>query len=257
MMKAYKTNRAVGLMAAMLSFAVVFAPIAEVGAALNVPISRSVTVSAVVTGTNILNVAIKNVSNDVAASQVAFPSSSGIATAQQYLEIEYDSIAVGARVVIRTDNATSSPAFSGTGEGAGLVGNTDTTRTAPLLWVVFDTLAPIKTFTFQGDTDPSSTVKGTVPGATERGAGESEGLVVDKANPNYETTDIQGYATVVVPTGTAGLLGSFPTDADGSGPGTGLRTATSPIFLLLGGGFSSIPAQTYSTTKLALDLVVQ
>ena len=259
-----KTNKGIKALGIVLSAMVVITPMSDLYGALNVPISRSVTVEATVSAVNILNVAVKNISDDLAASKMTFSSTTGIGTASQYVQIDFDSNAVGARIVIRTDNKNNSKPFTGTGEGAGLVGITDSKFTVPLLWAVFDDLGGpngAKAFVFKGDTDPSGTSKGSLLGAVERGAGEAEGLVVDKANPNYESTDPNlspiGYATVSSVAGTVGGLGNFPTDEDGSGPKTGLRSCTSPIFVVLGAGFVGVPAQAYSTNTLALDLIVQ
>lgn len=214
--------------------------------------------SATVSGVNSLDVALLNVSDDQAAAKIQFPnSSSGVNTAAQYARITFDSNAIGARVIIRTDNRNSAVPFTGTGEGGGLVGHMDSGKTVPLLWAVFPDLPGAKAFVFKGDTDPSGSSKGSLPGSVERGAGEAEGFVVDKANPNFETQDVLNYATVVLPNGTNGLLGNFPTDEDGAGASTGLRSAASPVFLVLGSDFTSVSSQMYSTTTLGLDLVVQ
>ena len=273
-----KTNRGIKVLGIVLSVMVGMAPISDVHAALTVPVSRSVTVEATVSAMNILNIAVKNLSDDQAASKITFSNPLGIGTAAQYVQIDFNSNAVGARIVLRTDNKNNSKPFTGpvNAEGAGLVGNTDSTSTVPLLWVVFDDVAQAKTFVFKGDTDPSPTKSGTLLGAQERGAGEAEGLVVDKNNKTpagsnagevggYEDTRVQGYATVVVPQGTAGLLGGFPTDKDGATDGNGngnlgddgLRSCTSPVFLAIGADFNGVAAQTYSTNTLALDLIVQ
>ena len=257
-----KENKGIKGLGVVLSAILAMGPVAELQGALNVPISRAVTVEAVVTGTNVLNIALLNISGDLAAAKMTFANTSGIGGSAQYIQVDFNSNAVGARVVLRTDNKNSSKPFTGTGEGAGLVGNTDSKITAPLLWAVFDDLALAKAFVFKGDTDPSGTLHGSLPGSVERGAGEAEGLVVDKANVNYENADpnganVQGYATVVIPQGTSGLLGNFPSDEDGAGPKTGLRPCTSPIFLVVAGVFGGLTAQTYSTSTLALDLVTQ
>ena len=257
-----KKNKLTAVMGLALSAMVAVSPLADVQGALNIPISRAVTVEAVVTGTNVLNISLLNTSDDQAAAKMIFANTSAIGKASQYLQVDFNSNAVGARVVLRTDNKNSTKPFTGTGEGAGLVGNTDSKVTVPLLWAVFDDLAPAKAFVFKGDTDASGTAKGSLPGAVERGAGEAEGLVVDKANTNYENADpsganVQGYATVVLPQGTTGLLGNFPSDEDGAGPKTGLRPCTSPIFVVVAGAFGGLTAQTYSSSTLALDLVTQ
>ncbi len=263
-----KKNKTVAMLGALLAFTVAMGPVNEVSGALNVPVSVPVTVEATVTGSNNLSVAVKNSSDDQTATKVAFANASAIAKASQYLQIDFNSNSIGARVVLRTDNKNSSKPYTGTDEGAGLVGNTDSKFTAPLLWAVFDDVTPAKSFAFTGDTDPSSASKGTVVGATERGNGEAEGLVVDKNNKStggYEGASVQGYATVVVPNGTTGSLGGFPSDADGAADGNGngnpgddgLRSCTSPVFVVLAGAFNGLPAQAYTTNTLALDLVVQ
>lgn len=234
------------LVSVVLCYAFVLGSVPQAEAVLNVPITKSVTVEATVTGTNVLNVAVKNTSDDQAAAKITFAGTTGVATASQYLEVTFNSNAAGARIVIRTDNKNSSIPYTGTGEGAGLVGNKDTTTNAPLLWVVFDDVASVRTFVFTGKTDGAWNVS-------------KEGLVVDKANPNYETAAVLGYATVVVPdvgqgSGDKGLMGNFPIAADAAG---NLRKCTSPIYVPIGAGFGSVPAQKYSTSTLALDLIVQ
>ena len=215
------------------------------------------TATATVSGVNSLDLKLFNLADSQPATKVQFLNTSGIAKADQYLQVEFDSNALGARIIIRTDNRNSNPPFTGTGEGAGLVGKIDSGQTVPLLWVVFPDLASAKGFQFTGDTDPDGTGKGTLPGAIARPAGEAEGIVVDKANPSFETPSVLDYTTVVVPNGTGGLLGSFPTDEDGAGPKTGLRSATSPTFIVLGADFFNTSTQSYATTTLGLDLVVQ
>ncbi len=253
-----KENKWLKAVAVMLSAMIAIYPVADVYAALNIKLtSTPVTVEAVVAGSNVLSVTLKNASNDGDALKVAFANTTRIGTASQYLEVAFKSIEIGARVIIRTDNRNATPSYTGTGSAAGLVGNTDRTTTAPLLWAVFDDVTSAKAFVFKGDTDPSGTVVGTVPGAEERGAGEAEGLIVDKTDTDYESTTTQNYATVVVPNGESGLMGNFPVDADGAGPSTGMRACTSPVYVVIGAGFQGKSAQTYSTNTLALDLIAQ
>ena len=216
-----------------------------------------VSVSATVSGVNSLELSLLNFSDDQSSPKVQYANPSGIVKASQYMRIDFDSNALGAKIVLRTDNRNSAPAFTGPGEGAGLVGSSDTKRTVPVLWAVFPDLASAKNFSFTGDTDPDGTAVGTLPGAKPRPAGEAEGLVVDKANTNFETQAVLGYATVVAPNGVSGLLGNFPTDEDGAGPKTGSRSANSPVFLVLGADFLGASPQAYGTTTLGLDLVVQ
>lgn len=215
------------------------------------------TATAIVSGVNSLDVFLLNTSDDQAAPKMQFASPSGIAKSNQYLHIVFDSNALGARIILRTDNRNSAKPFTGSGEGAGLVGNSDSTQTVLLLWAVFPDLISAKAFVFKGDTDPSGSAKGSLPGSVERGAGEAEGLVVDKANLDFETQNVLSYTTVVLPNGANGLLGNFPTDEDGAGGLTGLRSAASPVFLVLGADFVNAVSQTYSTSTLGLDLVVQ
>ncbi len=217
----------------------------------------SLEASGTVTGSDSLAVSVHNLSDDQQTTKVQFGNTTGIAKASQYLQIDYDSNALGARIIIRTDNRNSVVAYSGSGEGSGLVGNTHRDETVPLVWVVFDELASAKTFIFTGDTDIDGQKVGSLPGANPRLAAEAEGLVVDKANTNFETQNVLDYATIVLPSGTTGLLGSFPTDDDGAGPSTGLRSSTTPVFLILGADFVNARSQSYSTTTLSLDLIVQ
>ena len=213
--------------------------------------------TATVSGSNSMDLQLFNLADDQPSTKVQFLNTAGITKANQYLKVEFDSNALGAHIIIRTDNRGSNPPFTGSGEGAGLVGTTDSTQTVPLLWVIFPNLPSAKSFQFTGDTDPDGTGVGSLPGATARAAGQAEGLVVDKANPNFETSEVQDYTTAIVPSGTDGLLGNFPTDEDGAGPSTGLRRATSPVFIVLGVDFVNANVQSYTTTTLGLDLVVQ
>ena len=214
-------------------------------------------VSATVSGVSSLNVILIKTSDDQPSLKMQFANTNGVTMSDQYVRIEFDSNALGARIIIRSDNQNSNKPFTGIGEGAGLVGNTDSTKNVPLLWAVFPDLASAKGFVFKGDTDPSGTSKGSLPGSVERGAGEAEGLVVDKRNANFETHDVLNYATVVLPNGPNALLGNFPTDEDGAGPKTGLRSTTSPVFLVLGADFVNAISQVYSTNTLGFDLIVQ
>ena len=231
----------------------ILAPALALGASNAAVLSADATVS----GVNSLDISLANAGDDQAALKMQFTNPSGIAKSDQYLRITFDSNGLGARIVLRTDNRNSGKPFTGAGEGAGLVGNSDSAKTVPLVWAVFPDLASAKAFVFKGDTDSSGSAKGNLPGASERGPGEAEGLVVDKANPLFETQDVLNYATVVLTNGTNGLLGNFPTDEDGAGGSTGLRGAASPVFLVLGADFFDVMSQTYSTTALGLDLVVQ
>ena len=214
-------------------------------------------VTATVSGTNSMDLQLFNLADDQPSTKVQFLNTTGITKANQYLSVSFDSNALGAHIIIRTDNRGSNPPFTGSGEGAGLVGIKDSTQTVPLLWAIFSDLPSTKSFQFTGDTDPDGTAAGTLPGATARAAGEAEGLVVDKANTNFESSGVQNYVTAIVPNGTDCLLGNFPTDEDGAGPSTGLRHATSPVFIVLGADFFNANVQSYTTTALGLDLVVQ
>ncbi len=225
--------------------------------------------SATVTGSNSMSIAVLNISDDQLAAKIQFSIPSGISKASQYVQIDFDSNAIGARIVLRTDNKNSSPAYGGTGEGAGLVGVSNATETVPLLWAIFDDAAAAKAFGFTGDTDSDATGKGLLPGAIARQAGEAEALVVDMNNKTpsgdisrgetggYEDSRVQSYATLVFPSGTSGALGNFPVDEDGAGSGTGARQATSPVFVVLGAGFNGVSNQAYRTSTLGFDLVVQ
>lgn len=219
--------------------------------------SAVLTVSAVVSGSNNMNIELRNAGDDQVAAKMRFSKTSGVSKSDQYVRIDFDSNSLGARIILRTDNKNSSFPYTGSGEGAGLVCNSDTTRTVPLLWAVFPDLAGARGFQFTGDTDPSADGKGSLPGASPRAAGEAEGLVVDRANPGFESQGVLNYATVVLPVGNKGLLANFPTDEDGAGPKTGLRSAASPVYLVLGADFSNAVSQSYSTNTLGFDLVVQ
>ncbi len=219
--------------------------------------TATLAVTATISGVNSLELTFFNLADDQPASKVQFTNTSGIVKANQYIRINFDSNALGAKIILRTDNRNSNPAFTGTGEGAGLVGVADSTVTIPMLWVVFPDLPSAKSFQFTGDTDPDVNATGSLPGANRRPSGEAEGIVVDKANPNFEIPNVLNYATVVLPNGTNGLLANFPTDEDGAGPSTALRQASSPLFLVLGADFVNAKTQSYTTTTLGFDLVVQ
>ncbi len=231
--------------------------------------SSTLTSSATVTGSNSMSISVLNISDDQSAAKIQFLVPSGISKASQYVQIDFDSNALGARVVLRTDNKNNNPAYGGTGEGAGLIGVNNASETVPLLWAIFDDVAAAKSFGFTGDTDPDAVGKGSLPGAAARPAGEAEALVVDMNNKTpagdtargeiggYEDSRVQSYATLVFPAGTSGTLGNFPVDEDGAGPSTGARQATSPVFVVLGAGFNGVSNQAYRTGTLGFDLVVQ
>jgi hypothetical protein len=95
-------------------------------------------------GTGTLDVTIKNRVGGQTASQVEWSNAapfSGWATANQYLELNFTYFHAGWGIQLYTNNraAQANPAYTGTGDPAGLVDVSSTTQRLPMCWRVVDT----------------------------------------------------------------------------------------------------------------------
>ncbi len=244
-----------------------------------------------------LSLVIRNVDNDAVAGNLTFPSAKGAATCRQYLELHFQSNALGAAVILSTNNRMMSadgrttlanPAFKSGPDGrlntaddeafepqkgasgAGLVGTAQGGHgyVIPLFWTVFD--QPV--------------VNGGAKGYTFAANYAREAAVTDKAQTHvfinargdlapqpFDDARSIAYASVVVGMSfengqSKGLIASFPEDADGSardgnGDGDfqndGLRSVTSPVVIYVGTDYTGAPLQGYATNTLKLELIHQ
>ncbi len=243
-----------------------------------------------------LSLVIRNVDNDAVVNNLTFPSAKGAATCRQYLELHFQSNALGAAVILSTENRKMSsrggtlanPAFKSGPDGilntsddeafepykgvsgGGMVGTAQGGHgyVIPLFWTVFD--QPV--------------ASGGVRGYTFTANYAREAAVTDKAQTHvfinargdlapqlFNDARSIAYASVVVGMSfengqSKGLIASFPEDADGSsrdgnGDGDfqndGLRGVTSPVVIYLGTDYTGAPLQGYATNTLTLELIHQ
>ena len=276
------------IMAGVLSAILVLGVMPRAQAAHTVVVSAPVgTVDAQVSGiAETLSVVSKNVSDNAAFpnNRVTFPAGNGVASSPQYLDVSFQSNALGAAVILSTDNrrTTANPRFAtspgdvfkpDTGvSGAGLVGVAANGHgfTVPLLWAVYDN-PRAGGYTFTGNL-------GSTPNTFAEAAmtDKAQTFVFSDKDDNGNTVPVRlvaqlfdspkglAYASVVVGMtkvngDNVGLIASFPEDIDGPANGltNGLRTAKSPIAIYLGADYRGTPAQAYSTNTLTLELIHQ
>jgi hypothetical protein len=180
-----------------------------------------------------LEVALRNTQDNTPASQLSFgllASGTGIATGRQFAEIRYhfqENNLSTAGVHIYTNNQQNPVhPYTGSGDGAGLVGETDSNQNVPLFWTVFDEIQPAG-YSFTGNT-------------------AVEAFVMDKKAGDFGTDGALGYRTLV---DSFTNLGAFPIP--------GRINAKSPVYLYFGANFANQSNQTYSTQTLTVEVYHQ
>ncbi len=238
------------------------------------------TVTATVSEEVNLTLKIKNISDNAETTALTFPSGYGFMASPQYLDVSFVSTAIGARVIISTDNrsATANPGYCsgrdgiiGTADdenfaslrdagspGAGLVGKDAAGHayTVPVYWVVYD--APVAGgYTFTGDL----TKEGVVTDKAQTKAWTVINNVPTLIDQLFDSELGLAYATVIAGMNkdasgnNKGLIASFPAD-DGT-PAKGMRACTSPVSVYLGVNYAGAPSQEYGSNTLKLELIAQ
>lgn len=170
---------------------------------------------------NITALVARNITDGREAAGISFgdnPPGTGLKVAEQYLEIGFTLVDGASGLDIYTDNRALIPPFTGSGEGAGLVGRTDTTVALPIFYQVFDAVNGQASFPTDSLTNPSI------------------GKMHDRARPDFFTDASLEERTLV--TG-SGLLAPYPL--------AGRQTAQSTIILYFATDFTNASQQPYAT----------
>ncbi|HNV86006.1 MAG TPA: hypothetical protein PKL97_03455 [Candidatus Omnitrophota bacterium] len=154
----------------------------------------------------------------------------------QYLEVKFSCGRDGYQaIIISTDNSniSANPKYTGGGSGSGLILTSNTATNAALHWVVF--------------TDPVSGGYTFVPGSdpnAEPIKTSNQFFVADKKESPFPA----GYASFVYDIDAfAGNLANAPDP--------GRSTVTGTIYIYLGANLKFMPAGTYKTSMLRIELV--
>ncbi len=154
----------------------------------------------------------------------------------QYLEVKFSCAIDGYQaLIISTDNSVlgANPRYTGTGSGSGLILESSPATNAALHWVVFD--SPVSGgYTFVPGTDPN----------TEPIKTANQFFVADKKESPFPA----GYASFVYDlTNYAAKLADAPTASRQTTDGT--------VYVYLGANLKFMPAGTYRTNRLKVELV--
>lgn len=195
-----------------------------------------------------LDVRMRTGTDDSLAAAIDFgnnPAGASQVMARQYLEIRYTSSATwGIQVYTNNKSPDASPRFTGTGGIAnGLVGTRNSGYRVPVLWQVWQA----KKGYYNGSETPEFDT------TVDDGDRAEFAFVIDKGDANWEETGFQrNYRTLF---NSAGELGA-PVPLADPPPGYWPRQGTvgNPLYVYLGADFSNVPAQTYTTNKLTLDI---
>lgn len=183
---------------------------------------------------------VRNISNDAAASALGWTgvvlNTTQWKLSDQYVLLNSVITTDGAQLLIYTDNLTATPSYTGTSTStaAGLVDNTDRTKTLPLAWRVVDTKAQAPT-----------AVNPNAPG----GAGFGWFFLTDKSAPAPITPDFAAYRTLA---NTSGLHMGI-----GAAGEQFYDPIVSPNFIFIQSNFATAIGRTYSTNKIILESVTQ
>ncbi|MCK4462834.1 MAG: hypothetical protein KAU58_00815, partial [Candidatus Omnitrophica bacterium] len=198
-------------------------------------------------GPDRLDIKIRNGINDSLATAVNFGTCSpGTARvlANQYLEIDYVCQSTWG-IQIYTDNKSESayPRFTGTGDRAnGLIGTKNSGYRASVLWQVWQDK--------KGYYDGSETPEFDTTVDDEDRA--EFAFVMDKADSDWgDTGYVRNYRTFM---NSNGELGAPVPLAPGGGYWPRQGNVGEPLFVYLGADFIGVPAQTYTTNTLTIDI---
>ncbi len=202
-------------------------------------VTRTATASLTSSGTVAMNVTIRQLSDNALATNLTWSNVNlpmGWKNADQYIQLESTITATtgGIRIVTSNRGIGAVPTQTGsTTTVAGLVDNTDTTRTLPLAWTIKDDLA--------GPSGPVS----AKPYELSDGTGQANQFQWLFMTDVFDTSLVEGapYRTMVNTSGIhyAGLNTEF-------GP------APSPNYVYLETNFASaLTPRTYSTNRLIVE----
>jgi len=180
---------------------------------------------------------VRNISNDAAAAALGWSgvtlNSTQWKLSDQYVLLNSTVTSDGGLLRIYTDNLNASPSYTGTSTStaAGLVDNTDRTKTLPLAWKVFDTK--------------------TVPPAVEpndalNGFGWFYFTDISAPTPD---ANLIAYRTLQTPSGMHMGIGS--------GNVQFYDPLTSPNYVFIQSNFVAASARTYSTDKVIIESITQ
>ena len=197
---------------------------------------------------NRLDVKIRNGADDSLTTAVNFGASTSInprVLAEQYLDIDY--VCEGSwGIQIYTDNKAEDayPKFTGTGDRAnGLIGMTNSGYRVAMIWQVWQEK--------QGYYDGSKTVEFDT--TVDDGDRAEFAFVMDKSDSDWEADQyVRNYRTLINYNGELGAPVPLADPPPGYWPRVG--TAGDPVYVYLGADFTGVPAQTYTTSKLTLDI---
>jgi hypothetical protein len=159
------------------------------------------------------SVAVKNISDNQPTSKLDFgnnPAGTDFSTAKQYLELQFSLSRPDTALCLFTNNTN----YTGPGEGAGLVGKTDTAESVPLFWIAFD------------DTKPG--------GHTFSGDPATEPALQDRRRSDFLNPEATRKRVVV--DGTPTLMPFF----------TNAKPGASPVYVYLAAYFAFASSQSYS-----------
>ncbi len=206
-------------------------------------VTKSATATLAGAGTVSMSVAVKKVSDNSAATDLAWTGvtlPTGWKNSDHYVQLDSTITASNGGIRIVTDNrgAGASPTQTGsTTTVAGLVDNTDTTKTLPVAWTVKDSLV--------GPTGPAS----AKPYEATDGAGQANQFQWLYMTDAFDGSLAPGapYRTVV---NVAGIhFGGGDTEFGG---------AVSPNFVYVEANFATaVTPRTYSTNKLIVEAFTQ
>ena len=150
-----------------------------------------------------------------------------IVPALQFITMSVNFSNPSGQFIVYTDNTNDSNTvrYTGSGDAGGLVGNQNTTQSAPLYWTVFDEVQ-LNEYTFTGDL-------------------LTEGKVQDKSNVDYNTPVMLDKRTIINGTGD---LAPYPL--------AGRTTISSLIYIYFACDFSipGLDEQHYSTETLTIEI---
>ncbi len=145
----------------VLAITLAFLPLQ--GQALAVTFDAEGTVTAVAT----FSAALKKVADNSASTKISFPSGTGFANGDSYIDTSWNDNSLGFQAItINTNNRstaspTATPKYIGIAQGSGAVGVTDSNLVVPLRWQVQDSLTTVSFSGKSGEFFFQDTLQGT------------------------------------------------------------------------------------------------
>jgi len=211
--------------------------------------SQTLVASGTLTGVSTLNVPNKvlTFNSDGTADQL-------VVTASQVIKVEFNDNTDGYQAIIVSTNNKNTGLYTNTDPlmyGAGLVGETDSTVSAPLHWVVFPTEAlatpyAFTKFTAADQASNSNYKEGYVDNRIQP-------YVVDQSQPDFNQNGVIGYTSVIYDINlTTAKLADRPVD---DGAGDPRQVTNGEAYMKFAVDYHTVKPQAYSTDTLTLDLV--